>query len=331
MALSHIAGYGEADLEETMSDPVVPSESPAVARRRLRLALRGFRDERHQTQQQVADALEWSLSKIVRIELGDVTISKGDLTELLRHYGIRDDQQVRRLQADARAARQKGQQTGWWAQPSLRPHLTPAMAQLMQFESEATAIRCYQPMLIPGPLQTPRYAEAIYNRWSAELPAETRAARIEIRNRRYAHIFDRESPPMYLLVIDESVILREVGGPAVMAEQLQELIRQIDLRRLAVRVLPLSEGGVVAPIGSFTVMDLEGESALIYRESFLRDEIVQLANEVEIHRRNFDKFWQEAYPEDVGRDLIFARSSDMIASVKRAGVQKRRRSEDASV
>ena len=59
-------------------------------------------------------------------------------------------------------------------------------------------------------------------------------------------------------------------------------------------------------------MDLDGKSALIDRESFLRDEIVQLATEVEVHRRRFDKFRQEAFPEDVSQDLSFAKSSEMI-------------------
>jgi transcriptional regulator with XRE-family HTH domain len=300
---------------------VVTSESPAVAKRRLRLALRGFREERQKTQQQVAEALEWSLSKIVRIELGEVTISKNDLAELLAYYGVRDDEQVRRLQADARASRQRG----WWAEPAYRSHLTAATVELLEFEREATGFRCFQPTLIPGPIQTPGYAEAIFNRWVDELPEPTRAARLAIRTRRREHIFERESRPFYLLVIDESVILREVGGPVIMAEQLQRLLDEIDLRHLTVRVLPLSEGGVVAPIGSFTVIDLEGESALIYRESFLRDEIVQTASEVEVHRRHFERFWQDAFPEDVSRDLILARSSDMIAMVKRARATERRR------
>lgn len=308
-----------------MSEHVGSTESPAVARRRLRLTLRGLRDDRHQTQQHVADALEWSLSKIVRIELGDVTISRGDLATLLDHYGVDDRAEVDRLLTYARAARKRGRGTGWWTDPGYREHLTDATAELLQFESEATAIRCFQPTLIPGPLQTRRYAEAIFERWSDELSAVTRDARVEIRTRRYAHVFERKIPAQYLLIMDESVILREVGGPAVMAEQLQRLLAEIDARRLAVRILPLTEGGVIAPIGSFTVIDLDGESALIYRESFLRDEIVHASSEVEVHRRNFDRFWQDAFPEEVSRDLIFARSSDMIASVKRAGASERRR------
>jgi transcriptional regulator with XRE-family HTH domain len=308
-----------------MSEQVISAESPAVAQRRLRLALRSVRDDRHETQQQVADALEWSLSKIVRIEGGEVTISMSDLTALLTHYGVEDRGQVARLVADARASRRRGKRSGWWAEPGYREHLTPASAQLLQFESEATAIRCFQPMLIPGPLQTRRYAEAIFNRWSDELPDATRAARVEIRNRRHENIFERENPPQYLLIVDESVILREVGGPAVMAEQLQRLLNEVDRGRLAVRILPLSEGGVVALIGSFTVIDLDDQGALIYRESFLRDEIVQIASEVQLHRRNFDRLWQDAFAEDVSRDLILARSSDMIASVRRASATERRR------
>ena len=52
-----------------------PGNSPAVARRRVRLAIREAREAKNLTQGQLATAMEWSLSKVMRIEIGEVTIS----------------------------------------------------------------------------------------------------------------------------------------------------------------------------------------------------------------------------------------------------------------
>ena len=297
-----------------MSDPAASPEQPAVARRRLRLALRGFRERRHETQQQVADALDWSLSKVIRIEGGEVTVSRSDVGALLEHYGVRDAKIVQPLLTDARTARRKG----WWTEPHFRDHLTPATQQLVQFESVATAIRCFQPTVVPGPLQTPRYAEAIFNYWSGQLDEPTRVVRVESRTRRYAQIFERQHPAKYLLILDESVILREIGGPEVAAEQLSFLLDQQAAGRVQIRVLPLTDPAAGALIGPFTVMDLEQESALIYREAWLGDEIVQTFDEVARHRRHFDRMWDDSFGESVSRDLLVARSSAVIASLGRS-------------
>src|SRR5687767_12110990 len=178
---------------------MVQGESPAVARRRLRLALRHAREERGFTQGQVAAALEWSLSKVQRIESGDVTVSRTDLTALLDHLGVTDPDSVGELIEIARTSRRKG----WWDDPHYRQHLTPATMRLLQFESEATAIRIFSPTVMPGVTQTPAYASHILRFWQDELSGEGRAVRLEVRLRRRDYVFHRENPPKYLLLLDE--------------------------------------------------------------------------------------------------------------------------------
>ena len=72
------------------------AESPAVARRRLRLALRRAREEKGFTQHQVAEEMEWSISKVMRIESGEVTVSVNDTRSLLTYLGITDSDEVSR-------------------------------------------------------------------------------------------------------------------------------------------------------------------------------------------------------------------------------------------
>jgi transcriptional regulator with XRE-family HTH domain len=80
-------------------------ESPMIARRRVRLALREARDALNLTQSDVAEAMEWSLSKVIRIEGGEVSISPNDLRPLLAYLRIRDRVTVDALLADAKLSR----------------------------------------------------------------------------------------------------------------------------------------------------------------------------------------------------------------------------------
>src|SRR3712207_2378706 len=111
--------------------------TPAVARRRLRLILREAREAKEFTQAQVAEAMEWSLSKVIRIENGEVTISPNDLRPLLNHLGITNRAKVEALVQDARTSRARKQQM-WYEEPRLREHLTPALRHLIEYEAEAT-------------------------------------------------------------------------------------------------------------------------------------------------------------------------------------------------
>src|SRR5215813_2073851 len=113
---------------------MMSDESPAVARRRLRLALRNAREAKGLTQAQVAERLEWSLSKVNRIEGGEVTVSNTDLQALLHLYEVAEPDRIEQLTEDGRAARRRG----WWDQPRYRESTTPATLQLLQFESQAS-------------------------------------------------------------------------------------------------------------------------------------------------------------------------------------------------
>jgi transcriptional regulator with XRE-family HTH domain len=124
----------------------VPSQSPAVAGRRLRLALRNAREARDLTQTDVAEELYWSLSKVNRMESGGVSTSGTDLRALLDLAAIIYPERVGYLIALGRAARRRG----WLDGARHWEYLTPALMQLVQFETKAMAIRSFQPTVLPG-------------------------------------------------------------------------------------------------------------------------------------------------------------------------------------
>ncbi|HKT05846.1 MAG TPA: helix-turn-helix transcriptional regulator [Rugosimonospora sp.] len=285
------------------------TDSPAVARRRVRLALRRAREAKHLTQGQIAEAMEWSLSKVMRIEKGDVSISASDLRVLLDFLDVRDPDAVQQLITDARAARLER----WSPDHSSRENLTPALSSLLQFEAEARAIRYYHPVVVPGLLQTEEYARAVMANYD-ELDEETIQARVEFRRRRREAVLYREDPPQYLAIIDQSTLLREVGGPAVTGRQLQEMLHIMRETAILVRIIPFARGVPIALLGPFAVLDLADEqNAVLYREGYMTDDIVHTPREISRHREIFEKLWPLALDDAESTSLIQECADLMLA------------------
>ena len=138
--------------------------SPLVQRRRLRAELKKARQTSGLTQDQVADEMDWSLSKIIRIESGSSGISANDLKALLQLYGVTDPEQVDALLALARAALQRS----WWS--AYRDIAPQSLLQLIEYESAAHVIRQFETMFIPGILQIEDYARAVIQNYYGEGP-----------------------------------------------------------------------------------------------------------------------------------------------------------------
>jgi transcriptional regulator with XRE-family HTH domain len=279
-------------------------ESPAGARRRVRLAVREAREAKGLTQGQVAEAMEWSQSKVIRIESGEVTISPNDLRPLLAYLEVVDRAAVDRLVRDARSSRQRKM---WWDEPRIRDHLTDASRQLIQYEVEAIEVRHFTNIVIPGPLQTDDYATTVLNLHLGQLTDEDVEVRLDTRRRRQAQMLGRRDFPRTYLLLDESVLTRRVGGKAdITAAQLQHLLDLARQKPLWVRVLPYAANAPVPAMGPFDILSLPGEgaNAVLYRESHLGDEIVDDVRNVERHREGFETWWDAALEENASAAVI---------------------------
>lgn len=125
-------------------------DSPTVARRRVRLAIREAREAAELLQSQVAEEMEWSLSKVIRIENGDVSISINDLRGLLGLFGVRDKETVNALLADARIARTRNRpQPSWWQEPRFRDQMSDSLRVYIEYECEASEIRSFAIYYLP--------------------------------------------------------------------------------------------------------------------------------------------------------------------------------------
>ncbi len=294
---------------------LVQGVPPAVARHRVRLALRRAREARGLTQQHVAETLEWSLSKVNRIESGDVNISSTDLQAMLRLFEVTDPDRVQQLLADARQARSRG---WWWEKPHYRENLTPGILSLMQYEMGASEIRVFHPTLVPGLLQTHDYAEYVLNFWANELSEAERDTRLEIRMWRREQALMRPDPPNYLVILDESVMSRHVGGTRIMSEQLNELAALASEPHITVRIVPFADAAVLTILGPFIIFDLgASDGEVLYRETQLLDELNEETSVIVRYRKYFDQMWNRCMTREESLRLIESSAAEMLSSIDR--------------
>jgi len=226
-----------------------------MQRRRLRNELRTARLTRELTQEQVAKAMDWSLSKMNRIEKAKTGISTNDLKALLPLYGITDQERTEELLALARASRQ----TPWWRGYG---DVAPAtLLALIDYESAASAISQFEPMFVPGILQTEEYALAVLRvSYGEGSPAERVPALVDLRTRR-RDLLTSEGAPAFSFLLDESVIRRPAGSPAVMSRQLLHLASLADLPNVTIRIVPYAAGLHPGMRGAFKVIEFDDEPA----------------------------------------------------------------------
>jgi transcriptional regulator with XRE-family HTH domain len=226
----------------------VARRSPTVRERRLARALRHLREGAGLTIEEVAEKLELSASTISRIETAQVGVRTRDLRDLLDTYGVDGAERDQLLQI----ARERRQQQ-WWQEYKDLPNIAVA-----GLEADASTIWQYSTQLVPGLVQTDAYARAVLGAIRLDAKAGDIERRLELRIHRQA-LLTAEDAPEYWVVLDEAVVRRQVGGPAVMAEQLGHLIEAAKLANITLQVLPFSSGEHAGMDGEFTIMH--------YRES----------------------------------------------------------------
>lgn len=224
-------------------------QGPTTIRRRLRAELRSLRLANHLSVEDVTSAVEWSTSKLIRIENGQVGVSVSDLTALLSIYGVHDTERVEELKRLARATRQRT----WWGR--FQRYIPPPYLEFIGAESDAGEISSYSPTTVPGLLQTEAYAVALDQATVLEeMSPEVAQARVQVRMLRQRDVLQREQPPQLTAMLDEAVLRRPVGGEATMRGQLDHLIAMADRPGVTIIVVPLQAGPHPGLLAGFSLM-----------------------------------------------------------------------------
>jgi transcriptional regulator with XRE-family HTH domain len=202
--------------------------------RRLRAFLRQTREACGFTQRDVALEMDWSLSKLIRIETGQVNISTTDLRALLQHYGVTDPARVADWVDAARASKQRS----WWY--SYRNMVTTEFKVLLGYESSATVIRNFEPLLVPGLLQTEEYAREVIRILAGPDTAGLEDL-VDLRMERQDRLVRPDGPRLHFIV-DENVVHRMVGNSAIMRNQIRRMREYAQWPNITLRVIPFSAG-----------------------------------------------------------------------------------------
>lgn len=238
----------------TAPGSVTAGLEPGVCRHRVADALVQARQARGLTQHQAARALDWSLSKLTRIEAGATSVQVTDLRAALDLYQVHDPSRTGRLTELARA----GRRHPWYSQH--HQVTDPALGLYLDTERSATAITGYRTRTIPGLLQTPAYAHAILLARGSDRVAE-RVALLAARQ----ELLRSEDCPSICYILEEGILRRPAGGPAVMAAQLDRLREAAAHPCITVCVVPFT--AAVPPAGDLTVFSLPGGASSAWHET----------------------------------------------------------------
>jgi transcriptional regulator with XRE-family HTH domain len=214
---------------------VASSASPTVRRRRLAAELRRLRGIR--TAAPVAKALGWSIAKISRYENGAGSFPIDEVAKLLEYYDVQEPRCGRLL-----ALAEDANQRGWWEEYS--DALGSEYVEFIGLEAEAESVISWCITLVPGLLQTEEYAREVFASYQQTMPIAPGLIerRVRVRLIRQDVLIARQPPLKLSVVLDESALLRRIGGPKVMHEQLQRLVAVSEMPNVELRILPLSSG-----------------------------------------------------------------------------------------
>ncbi|NUP42790.1 MAG: helix-turn-helix domain-containing protein [Streptomyces sp.] len=289
---------------------------PAVRRRRLGAELRRLRDLAGLTSGEAAQRAGWHQSKVSRIETGHSSVRAEDVNLLLDIYAVRD-RDVRDLLCTLAG---HGHQRGWWH--DFREVLPVEYRDFISLETGATRARSLETTVVPGLLQTPGYAHALTTDVMPQLGPREVTALVEVRIARQAVL--HQDPPLQLAaVLDEAVLRRGVGGPEVMAGQLERLVQAAELPQVSLQVLPFAAGGHIGVTGSFVIFSFPRIADL--------DVVVldHLTGSLCVDRKEDIAAYTAAFARLRDRALPCAESAAMIAGIGEEFSRMSRRTKEA--
>jgi transcriptional regulator with XRE-family HTH domain len=266
-----------------------------VRRRRLASELRRLRELADLTIDEVGEKLECSASKVSRIETGHVGVTPRDARDMLELYGIAGDEQEALVQL-AREARKRG----WW-----HAYNEVFTGTFVGLEADASSLRAFQALLVPGLLQTERYARAVIRAMRPD------AEEVEVKRRVAARMARQElltdaSPPEYWAVIDEAVLHRVVDSPEVMAEQLYRMLTVAKMPHVTIQVVPFGAGAHPGMEGPFLILGFpeQADPDVVYVDSTSTGLYLEMPPDVRRYALMFDHLRAAALKPDDTLELI---------------------------
>jgi len=170
-------------------------------------------------------------------------------------------------------------------------------------EREALTIRTWEPMLIPGLLQTTDYMRELFRAWQRTEADDELEELISGRRERQG-ILDKANPPELWVVLDETVLHRMIGTPKTMHDQLEHLADMSARPAVTVQVVPACIGAHAGLLGAFALASVDGSPDILYVDTAVQGQTVIETALVRKAASVFDRLRAEALPRGASRELI---------------------------
>ncbi len=282
----------------------MPHREPTIRSRELGDGLRQAMEQAGLTGKRAAQLLGVSPSFVSLLLSGKRGASELDIAGFLGVCRVKGPERERLL-----ALCQEQNTPGWFQQHGSR--LPKQLVTLIDHENKAVAISDFQPMVVPGLLQTAEYARALI-RETGNVPTDEVDDRVAARLARQ-NLFSRDRPARFTFYLHEFALRLPVGGPAVMFEQLDHLLRMSRRSYLTLRVLPAALGGHAGIAGQFMLMEFAEFKPVAYLDSETACLFLEKPEEIAAYRRILAALAETALGEGESRELIAALATGLSA------------------
>ena len=269
--------------------------SPTVRGRRLMRELTRLRQAQGLSLETAAQRLDFSKSKLYRVENGRSRITLDDLEDMLDLYAVRSPQREALVQL-GRDARKRG----WWTAYS-----DVFTGSYVGLESEAARIQV-NAHIVPGFLQTEDYARAVIAATRPALEHGEVDRRVMARTARQNALFSRGEPPEIQVVLDEVALRRQVGGPGTMSAQHAALAEASARPRLTLQVLPFTVGANAGMDGEFVILTFPDpeDPPVAYAEGLMGDVYLESEDEIDVYNLAWSHLVNQALSPGESASLI---------------------------
>lgn len=243
-----------------------------------------LRERAGMTQQELADAMHYSLDSIKSIEIGREFGSEKFARTADKIFGT--GEQLERLRE-------------FITRVTMRPWFRDRMI----VERKAAEIWEYETYVISGLLQTEAYMRAVVDGNRPALSRDEREEAVALRLERQAILY-RDNPPHLWAILEESALRRIVGGQKVMAGQYEHLLTLSELPNVTIQIIP-NGNGVTAGFGrSFSVLTFDANPALVYLEEIQDARYVRDPAKVRRYMFAYEHLRASALDESKSAELI---------------------------
>jgi transcriptional regulator with XRE-family HTH domain len=236
------------------------------------------------------EAVGMSGSKISRIETSGIGVYLDDLEKLLDLYKVTADHRVEVLDLAKHA-----EDRNLWRMNNA--NLPEDWQTWIDFEDEASRILNYQPLMIPGLLQTPEYSRAIIRATGHGLSDAEVDSRVASRMTRQG-LLGRTKPLMLDAIIEQSVLERPFGDPAAQRRQIRHLADAAELPNITVRVVPTGAGPHTGMNGPFVVLEYDDDASLVLLENKIASLFLDEEEQIEVYEAAWAELRGLAYSVD---------------------------------